>query len=352
MRYRIIILTATVCLLGLHGCSKAPADQGKEPQDPPTETPEEKPEDKPADKWTEGYPDGVILESFEDDMGGGEKCLGSYAIIDFSANSNLRFNVVKVSGKKTLTDICSNLPKSKGKAVTAINGGYFAGSTSVSLAIVDSWVETHNIMKMNWPNDENAQNTVYPVRSALGFHKDGHFDVQWVYCVRPDAREYFAFPSALDNNEKTQTFMPAGPTEETEGGVLWSPTDAIGGGPRLVQNGKDVAVTNYWAEVFDAGGTAGLTRQPRTAIGVTEDNRLILLVCDGRKMRGSCGMTLSELAAKMISLGAVDAMNLDGGGSSTFVGKDLTVLNRPSDSGTEGDIVQRKIPTAVVISAL
>lgn len=343
------ILAIAICIIGLYGCNKASGT----PQKPPQETPEEIPEEKPNEnQWTEGYPAGIILESFEDDMGDGKKCLGLYAIIDFSANSNLRFNVMKVTGKKTLTDICSSLRRDKGKAYIAINGGYFAGSTSVSLAKINNWVECHNIMAINWPSDEKAQCTVYPVRSALGLHEDGSFDIRWVYCVRPTAREYFAFPSAIDNNEKTQTFMQTAPTEETEGGVFWNPTDAIGGGPRIVENGKDVAVVNYWAEVFDAGGTAGLSRQPRTAIGVTEDNRLILIVCDGRNMRGSCGMTLSELAAKMISLGAVDAMNLDGGGSSTFVGKDGEVLNRPSDSGTEGDIVQRKIPTAIVISAL
>ena len=217
---------------------------------------------------------------------------------------------------------------------------------------MNNWVETHNIMAINWPSDEKPQCTVYPVRSALGMHEDGRFDVQWVYCVNPGAREYYSFPSALGNDEKTQTFMPAGPTAETEGGTLWNPTDAIGGGPRLVHDGKDVAVTNYWAEVFDAGGTAGLSRQPRTAIGVTADNRLVLIVCDGRDMNGSCGMNLSELAQKMISLGVTDGMNLDGGGSSVFVGKDCEILNRPSDSGPDGDIVQRRVPTAIVISAL
>lgn len=339
------ILAISICIWGLCSCNKTPDTESLPSDNDTIETPEE-------EKWTEGYPDGIIMESFEEEMGEGKKCLGYYAIIDFKANENLKFNVMKATGKKTLTDICSTLDRKKGKPYIAINGGYFAGSTSVSLSKIDNWVETHNIMAINWPSDEKAQCTVYPVRSALGLHEDGHFDVQWVYCVRPGAREYFSFPSALGNNEKTQTFMPAGPTEQTEGGQLWNPTDAIGGGPRIVKDGKDVAATNYWAEVFDAGGTAGLSRQPRTAIGITGDNKLILLVCDGRNMRGSCGMTLSELAAKMISLGATDAMNLDGGGSSTFVGKDGEVLNRPSDSGTDGPVVQRKIPTAVVISAL
>lgn len=346
-----ILLAIALCILTFCNCEKNSAPNGNEQGNlPEQEMPE--PEIPEEEVWTEGYPDGVIVESFEDDMGEGKICKGIYAIIDFSANSNLKFNVVKVTGKKTPTDIYSGLDRKKGKACIAINGGYFAGSVSVSLAKVNNWVETHNIMAINWPSDEKPQCTVYPVRSALGMHEDGRFDVQWVYCVNPGAREYYSFPSALGNDEKTQTFMPSGPTAETEGGTLWNPTDAIGGGPRLVHDGKDVSVTNYWAEVFDAGGTAGLSRQPRTAIGVTADNRLVLIVCDGRDMNGSCGMNLSELAQKMISLGVTDGMNLDGGGSSVFVGKDCEILNRPSDSGPNGDIVQRRVPTAIVISAL
>ena len=144
--------------------------------------------------------------------------------------------------------------------------------------------------------------------------------------------------------------MTTPPTAEDEGAELWSPFNAIAAGPRLVENGKNVAEINYWKEVLDSGGTAGMSRQPRTAAGITADNRLILIVCDGRNMRGSAGFTLPELADKLISLGAVNALNFDGGGSSEMVGKDGTVLNRPSDSGASGDISERKILTSIVIS--
>jgi len=76
-------------------------------------------------------------------------------------------------------------------------------------------------------------------------------------------------------------------------------------------------------------------RHPRTAAGVSRDGRtLILAVVDGRQPEWSIGMTLPELADLMISLGAEAAINLDGGGSSSFVfrmpdGREIT--NRPSD---------------------
>ena len=76
-------------------------------------------------------------------------------------------------------------------------------------------------------------------------------------------------------------------------------------------------------------------RHPRTAAGLTADGReLILVVVDGRQAGWSVGMTLTELAALMMRLGARNAINLDGGGSSSFVYRaagGAEVTNRPSD---------------------
>ena len=85
----------------------------------------------------------------------------------------------------------------------------------------------------------------------------------------------------------------------------------------------------------------------RTAAGITADGQLILLVADGRGKNGSAGYTLAELSAKLISLGCVSALNLDGGGSSCMVGQAGQVLNAPSDSSGE-----RSVASAIVISEL
>ena len=80
------------------------------------------------------------------------------------------------------------------------------------------------------------------------------------------------------------------------------------------------------------------SRAPRTCIGIKADGSIVLLVVDGRQDPVSVGMSMSELAETLIDLGCVDAVNCDGGGSSTFLsqreGGDLTVKNVPSD-GTE-----------------
>ena len=65
-------------------------------------------------------------------------------------------------------------------------------------------------------------------------------------------------------------------------------------------------------------------------MGVTAAGELLLATVNGRQARISIGMTLEELAELMLELGAVEAMNLDGGGSSTMVVRGI-VLNAPSD---------------------
>ncbi len=109
--------------------------------------------------------------------------------------------------------------------------------------------------------------------------------------------------------------------------------DVIGGGPILVQDNR--IVTEPCSSSF-------CRRNPRTAIGWTSTGRVLLVVIDGRQPRWSVGASLGELARIMRDLGAVEAMNLDGGGSSTMW-VDGEVVNRPSD-GTE-----RKVTTAMLV---
>lgn len=98
---------------------------------------------------------------------------------------------------------------------------------------------------------------------------------------------------------------------------------ALGGHPILIENGE--IVYDKW----------GKTKHPRTAIGVN-GREVYFVVVDGRQPKHSNGMVLAELAFLMKLIGAKDAINLDGGGSSTFVTFDvekskLVVKNKPSD---------------------
>jgi hypothetical protein len=101
--------------------------------------------------------------------------------------------------------------------------------------------------------------------------------------------------------------------------------DVIGAGPRLISGGK-LAVTE---EGFDHQNG----RHPRTAFAVTARGTFLLVTLDGRQAT-SLGMRIDELASELLALGAVEAINLDGGGSTAMVVKGR-VRNSPSDKEGE-----------------
>ncbi|MCW2613761.1 MAG: copper amine oxidase-like protein, partial [Frankiales bacterium] len=110
--------------------------------------------------------------------------------------------------------------------------------------------------------------------------------------------------------------------------------DALGGNPLLVVNGSVVG-----SEVDGRG--AFFDRAPRTAVGYTREGQLLIVVVDGRQSGYSVGMTMRELADLMLGLGAVQAINLDGGGSSVMVVNGL-LASRPSEA-------ERGVSNALVV---
>lgn len=96
------------------------------------------------------------------------------------------------------------------------------------------------------------------------------------------------------------------------------------------------------------------TAHPRTAIGYTADRKLILVTVDGRQPGVSEGMSLSKLAELMLELGCVQALNLDGGGSTTMgiADPEPRVLNTPSGKNKAGEYgVLRKNGTGLAVFA-
>lgn len=99
----------------------------------------------------------------------------------------------------------------------------------------------------------------------------------------------------------------------------------VSGGPLLVEHGRvHVRATEEKMAADIAKG-----RAPRTAVGIKKDGTLLMVVVDGRN-NNSAGLTLAELATYMLRLGAREAVNFDGGGSSVMAINGL-VVNKPSD---------------------
>ncbi len=115
--------------------------------------------------------------------------------------------------------------------------------------------------------------------------------------------------------------------------------DVVAGVPQLIKNSK-IDIT--WEEEKSSKAFVE-TRHPRTAVAKLNDGKFLMITVDGRS-ETSAGIDLYDLAAYLLELGATDAMNLDGGGSTTmFVnGK---VVNRPSDPTGE-----RKVGDAILVT--
>jgi len=104
----------------------------------------------------------------------------------------------------------------------------------------------------------------------------------------------------------------------------------LGGGPQLIKSGK-IAITDKQEKMTPGFAT---DRHPRTAIAKLESGQVLLVTVDGRQPGVSAGMTLEMLAEVLLEFGAIDAMNLDGGGSTTMVIHNR-IVNRPSDQTGE-----------------
>ena len=167
----------------------------------------------------------------------------------------------------------------------------------------------------------------------------------------PENGAVISFRSRIDKQLAAQL------NEENHGKIeiglkpaIWNRTiQAIGGRVRLVKNGRvnETLEKHHRSQKKHTPGKRqrdlALSYEPRTALGYNAQ-KLILIVADGRRTGYSTGLSLYRLASFLIELGATEAINLDGGSSSTFVvgGK---VVNRPSGQG------ERDVLNAVFITA-
>lgn len=253
------------------------------------------------------------------------------AIAEVSKNKN--FHVLgEASGYNTPSQFYENTGNTY---PIIINAGYFSGGASLSLICRNGVVVAPNV-KVITRNDGTANAPFYATRGIFSQLNDGSFQTDWVYTTSDNTYTY-ADPSPNKAGTMPKQ-MPSASYPSTDLG--FKAKTAIGGGPVLVKNG---IYRNTWeAELFDtASGIGATANNPRTAIGVTSDNKIIVFVCEGRNMTaGVPGFTLEEIAKTMIDLGCIEVLNLDGGGSSCMLVNGRETI-KPSD-GT-----QRKVVTAI-----
>lgn len=173
---------------------------------------------------------------------------------------------------------------SRRKAVVAVNGTYFDMENGNSVAFVAN--------KGKIGDYSNAIGTDNPLTNA-----------------------------AIEIEGKNVKIVPW--NDRVEHGYSLNKKSVMVSGPLLIYKGKTIDFTNDFRSHIP-------TRHPRTAIGLLPDGQMILVVVDGRRTGIAGGVTMQQLAHMLHILGAVSALNLDGGGSSVLW-VDGKICNNPSD---------------------
>ena len=277
-----------------------------------------------VESTTPNFPAGIKIMKGRND----ELPINAWAAIIDPRDPDVDLNVIvseDLDRRETFTQFSQNK-----KARVVVNGGYFlidkTPAEHVGLLYVNNRTvapATRSVLRNN--------KRYFTARGALGFLDDGGIDIAWV-TSRNDSLFNFAEPLENQPEEPVDSFYFS--KAET-----WEVDDAIHAGPVLMHDGKIRVTTNE--EVFFGSTIPDI--HPRTAAGYRNSGELVLLVVDGRQV-DSRGVDLQELAILMRDLGCVEAINLDGGGSSAMV-VDGKLLNRPA--GTTG---QREVMSAIAVS--
>ncbi|RYZ30769.1 MAG: phosphodiester glycosidase family protein [Chitinophagaceae bacterium] len=234
--------------------------------------------------------------------------------------------------------------------VVVINGAFFSFETNTNRNVV---IKEGKILSYNQHTiDGKGKDTLtywHPFPSTIGITKNREADIAWTV-TDSASRDVYASQYVLKpvkdsvNQHSLNYLLQAGNTGSQQSASAsfkkWTMQTAIGGGPVLVQQ-NNIAITNN--EEIKFGGRAINDKHPRIAIGYTKDQKLIILAIEGRS-KESGGATLPQTAQILKDLGCVEALNLDGGGSSCLLinGKETI---RPSDARG-----QRPVPSVFMIT--
>ena len=254
--------------------------------------------------------------------------INAWVAIVNNRDPNVKIDVIAsddLDRKETLSQFSKNY-----EAKVVVNGGYFLMNKNPSEHVGLLYVNNKTIspaLKSLIRNDKRY----YTARGALGFLDNGDIDIAWV-TSRNDSLFYFPEPVENSPNNPVNLF-------DFNKSLYWDVNDAVHAGPVLIHNGEIKITVNE--EVFFGSSIPEI--HPRTAAGYRKDGNLVLLVVDGRQVN-SRGVDLMELAIIMRDLDCVEAINLDGGGSSAMV-VDGKLMNRPAGTSS-----QREVMSAIAVS--
>lgn len=251
------------------------------------------------------------------------------AYIAVASIDSVSFNVLgNTSGYNTPSEFYNEEEHS-----VILNGGYFWSGSSLSLLCRNG-----SVLCPNNQIEYRSNSTVlyYPTRGAWKKTADGTYSVNWVYTN--NGVTYVYSEPAENKSGDTPLEMPS--ASFPDGATIWDGITGIGGGPILIKD--SVYVNSYEEELFDsASGVGPEANNPRSAIALTSDRKIIFFVCEGRGMTdGVAGLSLEDEANILMDLGSTQALNLDGGGSSC-----LLINGQETIQPSDGE--QRSVVTAI-----
>lgn len=219
-----------------------------------------------------------------------------------------------------------------------VNGTFFDFATNRNLnaVIKEGKLVSYNVHSTPLKGKDTLL-YMHTFRSAIGISKKRKADVAWLYTdsAATSAKAFQQVPGFYKDS-----FSAVKHQAILHRTVTWKMQTAIAGGPVLIQNGK-IAVSNNEERMFS--GKAIDDKHPRTAMGYSPDGKLLILVVQGRMPGLAEGASLTQLAKLLLELGCVEALNLDGGGSSCMLVNGKETI-KPSDK--EG---QRAVPAVFLI---
>ncbi len=238
------------------------------------------------------------------------------------------------------------------KPLLVVNTTFFSFETNQNLNVVikDGKLVGYNIHTIPMRGKDTFQYR-HPIGSALGISKKRNADVAWIFTDSvlkyPYAAqfEHSIIKDSIDHinvDDIKNTYYSYMHSKKLRPKFRkWKMRTAIGGGPVLLQHGR-IYITNEQELKFT--GKAINDKHPRTCMGYTSDGYLIIMVIQGRFPGVAEGATLEQQAKLLIELGCIEALNLDGGGSSCMLinGKETI---KPSSKG-----VQRPVPAVFIIN--
>lgn len=322
------ILACSVLLQAGGSCSKKSTPPAPAPP-PPADTVTTRPSliDLPsgwqkAASYMTGFPAGIEVYRNSSLFNG--KPMNAFCVVFDPGNAALEFKPVLATANKRPSVFFN---EESGTTYACINGGFFGTNASYSLVQYDGAISSVNIRSLSRTYNGTAT-TYYPTRGAFGIDGGGKPGVAWIYHTGTGTGTVYSYP-APSPNALNSAPQPQPTASFPAGGAPWTMKSAIGGSPVLIRN-NSITITDT-EELIDINNT---TARARSAIGATAGGKVILLAVEGNNPAGGAGLNLEELATLLKSMGCVQALNLDGGGSTALVVNGQQTV-KPSDSGGE-----------------